>query len=67
MVDTGAAFSMVSVEFVRRFGLQVGQEEASFQVASGDSAQLVGITSFTLQVADELEMELEGVRVIRPK
>lgn len=67
MVDTGAAFTMISAEVARLFGLVVRPSTAKYAVASGDTAQLTGVTDFTLQVADELELVLKGVRVQEPR
>jgi Aspartyl protease len=63
MVDTGAAFTMMTLAVARMFGLTVREDPAVYSVASGSSAPLVGITDFTLQVSDELELVMSSVRV----
>jgi len=54
MADSGAAFSMVTVGFTHHFGLQVTPVSGAFSVASGDTVQLLGTTTMTLQVHDHL-------------
>src|SRR5512138_596618 len=66
MVDTGAAFTMITLEGTRTFGLKVTPVTAAFSVASGDTVTLLGTTNLTLQVHDQLQLVLSGVRVHQP-
>jgi hypothetical protein len=48
MLDTGAAFTMMSSEVARRFGLEVRPRSATFTVANGATAHIVGEVDFVL-------------------
>ena len=63
IVDTGAAFTLISRQAALEHGLDIVPEAASYVVANGDDARLCGMTSFHMQVHDGLELVLRGVRV----
>lgn len=58
---------MVTVACTRRCGLPVTPVSGAFSTASGDTVQLLGTTTMTLQVHDHLQLVLEGVRVHQPQ
>lgn len=54
MLDTGAAFSLMSLAAANTFGLEVRTRPATFTVANGASAAIMGYTDVSLQLHDEL-------------
>jgi hypothetical protein len=63
MLDTGAAFSLMSSAVARRFGLRVDPNPATFTVANGTTAKIVGTVDLSLQLHNEMALRLGHIKV----
>lgn len=54
LLDTGAAFTLVSRAVADEYGLEVRPYAATFSVANGTRVTIVGTVDFSLQVHDDL-------------
>ena len=63
MVDTGAAFTMVTRSSTDYHGLPITAQKSMFRQADSSLGNIIGVVDFTMQVHDHLEMELREVAV----
>lgn len=61
--DTGAAFTLITRDVVKRFGLRLDPCDGYFMVANGQQERIVGECDLHLQVHDDLELQLGRVKV----
>lgn len=54
MADTGAAFTLITTAAVKEFELEMRPYHATFNVANGGSARIVGEVDLIMQVHEEL-------------
>ena len=63
MVDTGAAFTMVTRSFADYHNLPITARKSSYRYADSSLGAILGVVNFSMQVHDHLEMELIDVAV----
>ncbi len=64
MVDTGAAVTLVTKRWAEAHGLKVSPTSGvAIKGAAGHAVEVVGTTSFTVQLAPTLEVDVAGVTV----
>lgn len=63
MVDTGAAFTMITKAFADYHSLPVASHKRTFRQADSLLGTILGLVSFIMQVHNHLEMELVDVAI----